>query len=99
MEYLKLTTEHPFVIFCDVNLPGQNGIEFKKNLDADPYLRKKSIPFIFYSTSADARSVNEAYTKMTIQGFFQKKDDYNDIKNDIRIILDYWKVCKHPNSG
>jgi hypothetical protein len=35
---------------------------------------------------------------MTIQGFFKKGDDYEQIKKDIRLILDYWSACKHPNS-
>jgi len=97
-KYLKTTTEQPFVIFSDVNLPGQNGIDFKRQLDGDEDLRKKSVPFIFYSTSVDQRYVNEAYTQMTVQGFFQKNNSYEEIKENIKLILDYWRVCKHPNS-
>jgi len=46
-DYLKKTTEQPFIIFSDVNLPGENGIEFKRRIDADKQLRQKSIPFVF----------------------------------------------------
>ena len=49
-EYLKSSSSQPFLIFCDVNLPRQNGIEFKREMDADPELRAMSIPFIFYMT-------------------------------------------------
>lgn len=97
--YLKSTPEQPFIIFSDVNLPGQNGIEFKKKIDNDHQLRKKSIPFVFYSTSVDQGIVNEAYTKMTVQGFFQKKHLYDEIKKHIKLIIEYWQVCKHPNSA
>ncbi len=38
-DYLKTVTLQPFIILCDVNLPRQNGIEFKRELDNDPYLR------------------------------------------------------------
>ena len=69
-EFLKATTEPPFIIFCDVNLPGTNGIEFKRQVDENKEMRKKSIPFVFYSTSVNQQMVNEAYTKMTVQGFF-----------------------------
>ena len=96
--YLKTTSEQPFIIICDVNLPGTNGIDFKRRIDSDDYLRQKSIPFIFYSTSVDKKSVNEAYTKMTVQGFFQKSNSYESIKQDIELIIKYWKACKHPNT-
>jgi len=96
-EFLKSATEAMFIIFCDINLPGKNGLELKKVIDDRPELRKKSIPFIFYSTSANQKDVNEAYSKMTIQGFFQKGSNYEDMKKVIRLILDYWTLCKHPN--
>jgi CheY-like chemotaxis protein len=97
-QYLKSTAEQPFLIFSDVNLPKQNGIEFKRQLDGDAELRKKSIPFVFYSTSVAQKIVNEAYTKMTVQGFFQKANSYDEIKNNIKLIIDYWTACKHPNT-
>jgi CheY-like chemotaxis protein len=97
--YLKTTSDQPFIIFSDVNLPGQNGIEFKRAIDEDPQLRQKSIPFVFYSTAVRQDAVNEAYTQLTVQGFFQKNNSYAEVKNAVRLILDYWKLCKHPNSG
>ncbi len=95
--YLKTTTEQPFIILCDVNLPKQNGIDFKRQIDSDPQLRKKSIPFLFFSTSVDQNSVNEAYTEMTVQGFFQKSNTYKDLKKMVKLIIDYWMACRHPN--
>ena len=96
--YLKTTSDQPFIILSDVNLPGGNGIEFKRNIDNDNYLRRKSIPFIFYSTSVDKNSVEEAYTKMTVQGFFKKASSYEEMKKDIQVIINYWKKCRHPNT-
>lgn len=97
-DYLKTTIDQPFLIFSDVNMPRESGVEFKKRIDADHELRRKSIPFVFYSTSADQKTVNEAYTKMTVQGFFKKSHDYDEIMHNIKVIIDYWKICKHPNS-
>jgi CheY-like chemotaxis protein len=97
-QYLKTTSEQPFLIISDVNLPIENGIEFKRRIDADPYLRHKSIPFVFYSTSADKKTVKEAYTELTVQGFFQKGSSYDDIKSHIRLIVEYWQVCRHVNN-
>jgi len=95
--FLSTASESMFIIFCDINLPGKNGLELKMSIDASPTLRKKSIPFIFYSTSAHQEDVNMAYSKMTIQGFFQKGSNYEDMKKLIKLILDYWSACKHPN--
>ena len=97
-DYLKKTTEQPFIIFCDVNVPRLNGVEFKRKIDSNPQLRRKSIPFVFYSTSVDQKTVNEAYTQMTVQGFFQKKNSYSELKETIKLILDYWNDCLHPNT-
>jgi CheY-like chemotaxis protein len=96
--YLKTTSDQPLIILCDVNLPVEDGVSFKRRIDADPYLRKKSIPFVFYSTSVDQQTVNEAYTKMTVQGFFQKANKYEEIKKTVKLVLDYWLTCRHPNS-
>ena len=96
--YLKTNTEQPLVIFSDINLPQQSGVEFKRQIDNDPDLRKKSIPFIFFSTYIDKKVVDIAYKELTIQGFFQKSGNYEELKNTIRLIVDYWKICKHPNS-
>jgi len=97
-DYLKTTSDQPFIIFCDVNIPDQTGIEFKRQIDEHKELKKKSIPFVFYSTSVDPSFVNEAYTQMTVQGFFKKENSYEEIKKSLSVIFDYWQLSKHPNS-
>ena len=96
-DYLLRTTDIPFIIICDINLPKKNGIEFKRQIDEDPLLRSKSIPFVFFSTSTDKKSVDIAYKEMTVQGFFQKPNNFQDLKRVIKLIFDYWQECKHPN--
>jgi CheY-like chemotaxis protein len=97
--YLQTTNESPFIILCDVNIPQQNGLEFKKQIDQDQYLRQRSIPFIFYSTSAEKHAVDEAYKELTIQGFFKKQNSIEDLTKSLKVIIAYWKLCHHPNSG
>lgn len=96
--YLATTTEQPFIIFCDVNIPGLTGLEFKRRIDEDKALRKKSIPFVFCSTAVSQKIINDAYTHMTVQGFFQKKNSYDEQKKMIKLIVDYWEECRHPNT-
>ncbi|MEO6406391.1 MAG: response regulator [Ferruginibacter sp.] len=95
-EYLKSLKQQPFLIFCDVNLPRQNGIEFKTQLDADTELRARSTPFIFYTTYVSQYAINEAYKNLTVQGFFQKENNFEDFNNVIKVIVQYWKLCRQP---
>lgn len=97
-QFLLETTEKPLVIISDINLPGQGGVELKRQIDEEPYLREKSIPFIFLSTFIDKRIVSIAYKELTIQGFFRKSSHYEEYRNVIKMIIEYWKVCQHPNS-
>ena len=97
LEYLKETDQQPFLIICDVNMPFQNGLDFKRDIDNHPPLKKKCIPFIFYSTSANAEDVSKAFLQMSIQGFFKKASSYDQILSDITAIIEYWKKSKHPN--
>jgi len=97
LSFLKTTTDKLFLIICDVNLPGMSGTEFKKEINADPHLRKKAIPFIFYTTSANKLDIEQAY-EMTVQGYFVKESKISEIKSTVKVIIDYWKRCKHPNS-
>jgi CheY-like chemotaxis protein len=96
--YLWETTDQPFIIFCDVNLPGESGLHLKKKIDEHPPLKEKSIPFIFYSTSVDAQTVAHAYKDITVQGFFKKEKSLQEIQNSMKVIFDYWKLSRHPNS-
>lgn len=99
LAYLKTTNEQPFIILCDVNLPMMDGVKFKTEIDSDPVLKRKSVPFVFFSTSADKGTVDHVYTRLTVQGYFQKANTYRDTMNVLKTILLYWKVCKHPNSA
>jgi CheY-like chemotaxis protein len=97
LEYLKVSHEYPCVILCDINMPKITGFELRKTINANNSLRKRSVPFIFYSTGADLLQVQEAYG-MTVQGFFLKGKDFRDAERTLKVILDYWLLCKHPNS-
>jgi len=96
--FLKSTPKQPFIILCDINLPEINGLELKSQMDTDNEVRQKSVPFIFFSTAANKSSVTEAFTKMTVQGFFQKSYNMQELKHTLTIIMEYWKLCKHPNA-
>jgi len=95
--HLKQTPSQPFIIICDVNMPIMNGLELRRQINSNELLRRRSIPFIFLSTSAETYAVNEAY-EMDVQGFFVKERYFEGIQQQIKQIVDYWKECKYPNS-
>ncbi|RYY97375.1 MAG: response regulator [Chitinophagaceae bacterium] len=88
----------PFLILSDMNLPGMNGAQLKQLVNGVEALRKKAIPFIFLTTTAERTAVEEAYEEMS-QGFFEKPTTMDGFRDLLRMIVAYWKACKHPNSG
>lgn len=96
LEFLKTTSKKPFLILCDINLPIINGIELRKYLNQNEYLRKKSIPFLFVSTIANPTLVQTAYDE-TVQGYFKKPENYPALREQIRLIIAYWTECIHPD--
>jgi CheY-like chemotaxis protein len=96
-DFLLSTEKQPFIIICDINLPSMNGLELKMIIDNDEELRQKSIPFIFFSTAATNEIVTRAYSRMSIQGFFQKGSNIAALKETLSQIVNYWKLSRHPS--
>jgi CheY-like chemotaxis protein len=97
LTYLRVPGHNPFIILCDINMPAMNGIELRRNIEADTELKRKSIPFVFFSTAASKRMVVEAYD-LTVQGFFIKQASIIETELTFKLILEYWDTCVHPNT-
>ncbi|MBC8033708.1 MAG: response regulator [Chitinophagaceae bacterium] len=95
-EHLLHTTHRPFFILCDIRMPTIDGLSFRKRICGNEVLKKKSIPFIFFTAIVSQEIVNEAYD-MEVQGFYQKARTYEGIKEQLLTICVYWKQCMHPN--
>lgn len=98
LSYLESTEQKSFLILCDINLPGTDGIAFKKAINDNEALRNKAIPFIFYTGSADKYSIRKAFFEATVQGYFVKEQSYAKVKSNIKTIVDYWSASKHPDA-
>lgn len=94
--YLLETTQKPFVILSDIRMPAVNGLSFRKMIMENPYLKRKSIPFLFFTGAVSPEIVNEAYL-LDVQGFYKKGPSYSKIKEQLAAIFAYWKGCLHPN--
>jgi len=96
LEYLTGSTVEPFIIFSDINMPRLSGMELRQKIHENEDLRLKSIPYLFFSTSAEQGHVVDAYSK-SVQGFFVKPSNYQEIRETIRTIVEYWNKCVSPN--
>ncbi len=96
LAYLTAKTTEPFIVFSDINMPKLNGMELRRQIHENEDIRLKTIPYLFFTTSAEQEAVIDAYSK-SIQGFFVKPPNFNDLKDIIKIIVEYWLKCESPN--
>lgn len=96
LEYLTNTDIEPFLVLSDINMPKLNGMELREKIHNNEDLRLKSIPYLFFSTSAEQKHVIDAYSR-SIQGFFIKPVSYEKLKSIIVKIVEYWQDCESPN--
>ena len=96
LAYLTGTQIKPFIIFSDINMPKLSGMDLREKIHLNEDLRIKSIPYLFFTTSAEQKHVVDAYSK-SVQGFFVKPSNYQEIKETIRTIVAYWEKCVSPN--
>ena len=90
--HLTTTAVEPFLIFSDINMPKLNGFELRERIQQNEEARIKAVPFLFFTTASDPIHVIDAYSK-SIQGFFIKPFDFNELKITIKSITDYWQRC------
>lgn len=96
LAYLIENTAEPFIVFSDINMPKLNGIELRKQIHENEDIRLRTIPYLFFTTSAAQEDVVDAYSK-SIQGFFVKPSDFQELKRLVKTIIEYWKECISPN--
>ncbi len=96
LAYLISNTIEPFIVISDINMPKLNGLELRKQIHENESLRLKTIPYLFFTTSAAQEAVIEAYSK-SIQGFFVKPSSFAGLKSTMKTIVEYWQKCESPN--
>ena len=95
--YLRAeTSKHPGVILLDLNMPKMNGIEFLRNIKADPELQK--IPVVVLTTSRNERDIVESF-EFSVAGYMVKPADYKKFMEAIKIIHDYWSLSLLPGQN
>lgn len=95
LDHLQEDPTNPFIIICDVNLPQMDGFALRQKFTDHSTLHYKSIPFIFWSTTASNEQIKKAYD-YGAHGFFFKGHNYLEIKESLSMILTYWQMSKVP---
>ena len=95
--FLNKTDITPFLILSDIHMPKLNGFELREKIRTDALLEAKCIPYLFFSTASNQKSVVDAYS-MSAQGFFVKQNSMVELEKTISVIMEYWKRCAVPNN-
>ena len=96
LAYLNQTDVQPFLILSDINMPKINGFELRNKVFTNEQLQTKCIPYLFFTTGANKKSVIDAYA-MSVQGFFLKPSSIQKLENTIKKIVEYWQECIAPS--
>ena len=96
LDFINDSNESPFLILSDINMPKLNGFALREKLKTDAKLNIKCIPYLFFSTALNQKSVIEAYS-LSVQGFFVKPNSMSELEKSISVIMEYWRRCAAPN--
>lgn len=83
----------PRIILLDLNMPKMGGIEFLKELRADPELQYLSV-FVM-TTSNEENDKVEAYN-LNVAGYILKPLSMNSFIEAVSTLNSYWKLCEFP---
>jgi len=95
LHYLQAKEHVPFLILCDVNIPKMDGFQLKERILNNGKTHYKSIPFVFWSSMVSNAQIQKAYD-LGVNGFFVKDSNFNDLKESLIDIVNYWAKSKVP---
>jgi CheY-like chemotaxis protein len=95
LAYLDSTSEHPFLILSDINMPKIDGFELRNKICSNEKSTLKWIPYLFFTTGVDKKTVQEAYA-LSVQGFFIKRGTMVELQSTVKKIIEYWQECYSP---
>jgi CheY-like chemotaxis protein len=81
----------PRIILLDINMPRMNGLEFLRELRADPAL--KSLMVVMLTTSEQDSDLRTAYT-YNVAGYILKPLSVNDFLKVVTTLKSYWDICE-----
>jgi CheY-like chemotaxis protein len=91
LKYLNAGKELPGIILCDINMPKMNGIEFMKEIKANP--KFKYIPVIVLTSSSNPND-REAAFALSAAGYMIKPMSHQDFVKMVGVIINYWNYSE-----
>ncbi len=91
LAYLVSTMERPLMILSDMNMPLMDGLELHRMIDENALLKSQRIPFVYFTTEASPDQLQRAH-QSGIQGFHIKAQNYDALKEQLRMIVNYWQI-------
>jgi CheY-like chemotaxis protein len=95
-DFLDSHDEIPFLILSDRDVPKSGGFELRKRLQMNKRLALRYVPFLLFTTEEHQQSLTELYRE-SFQGFFIKPNDFDELRDTLKTIIEYWKRCVAPN--
>lgn len=92
-EMPKLLTGQRRLILLDLNMPKMSGIEFLRELRADPEL--KALPVIVLTTSNEDQDKVEAYN-LNVAGYIIKPVTFAKFVEAVGTLNKYWTLSEMP---
>jgi len=96
LDFINTSSDSPFLILSDIYMPKLNGFALREKLKMDAKLSIKCIPYLFFSSALNQKSVIDAYS-LSVQGFFVKQNSMLELEKTIFAIMEYWRRCAAPN--
>ncbi|MCK9328289.1 MAG: response regulator [Candidatus Cloacimonetes bacterium] len=93
LNYIKINSILPEIMFVDLNTPKMNGIEFLIEMNKITF--DTFFPVIIISTSDDNNDINNAY-KNHINGYITKSISFEEFTSTLSTVLNYWETVKLP---
>lgn len=94
LELLQDSTELPWFILLDINMPRMNGLELLKIMKSDE--RFKIIPVIMLTTSAQDEDRYQSFQN-SVAGYVIKPVEFDDFVEAIDRIHKYWTIVDIPD--
>ncbi len=85
----------PRIILLDLNMPRMGGIEFLRELRADPELRGTSV-FVMTTSNEDKDKV-DAYN-LNVAGYILKPLSLDKFVQAMAALRSYWQLCEYPGT-
>jgi CheY-like chemotaxis protein len=85
---------HPRLVLLDLNMPRMGGIEFLRELRADPAL-SRTLVFVLTTSAAEEDKTN-AYD-MHVAGYLQKHRAGESFLDSIKMLQRYWRMVDFPD--